>query len=88
MDVEKLTELWLTFCINNNTDIEPTVDTLIKMESTTLKVDYKLHDSTRKNVHAKQEQNTVEKHFAANEAVYPLTLKLSLFWRIDEEYDR
>ncbi|XP_024887193.1 DNA polymerase alpha subunit B [Temnothorax curvispinosus] len=65
VDVEKLTELWLTFCVNNNTDIDPTVDTLVKMERTVLK-DYNVHDSTKEG-HAKQEPITKEKHLMANQ---------------------
>ncbi|XP_011644932.1 DNA polymerase alpha subunit B isoform X1 [Pogonomyrmex barbatus] len=65
VDVEKLTELWLTFCVNNNTDIDPTVNTLIKMEHAVLK-DYKLHDSTVEN-NVNQEQSTAEKHFISKE---------------------
>lgn len=74
IDVEKLSELWLTFCYNNDIDIDPTIDTLIKMEYAVLK-DYKLHDSNIES-HTKQEQSTMEKHFITNEAVYPLILKL------------
>jgi len=72
VDVEKLTELWLTFCVNNNIDIDPTVDSLVKMERAVLKKDYKLHNSTMTG-DAKQEQNTMGKHFIDNEA-YPLTI--------------
>ncbi|XP_011867572.1 PREDICTED: DNA polymerase alpha subunit B [Vollenhovia emeryi] len=66
VDVEKLTELWLTFCVNNDTDIDPTVDTLVKMERAVLK-DYKPHDSTVESP-AKQ-QEPMEKHLAASETV-------------------
>lgn len=87
MDVEKLTELWLTFCVNNDTDIDPAVDTLIKMERAILK-EYKLHNSTPES-HKKEEQSTMEKHYIANEAMYPLTLKLiiTLSCLVDKKYD-
>lgn len=68
VDVEKFTELWLTFCVNNNTDIDPTIDTLVKMEHSVLKKDYKLHSSTTES-HTKQEQST-KRHFIANETGY------------------
>ncbi|XP_011696831.1 PREDICTED: DNA polymerase alpha subunit B isoform X2 [Wasmannia auropunctata] len=67
VDVEKLTELWLTFCVNNNTDIDPTVDNLIKMERAILIKDRKVRDPTTKSS-VKQEQNTTEKRFITNEA--------------------
>lgn len=73
IDVEKLSELWLTFCYNNAIEINPTIDTLIKMEFAVLK-DYKLHDLNIES-HTKQEESTME-NFITNEAVYPLTLKL------------
>ncbi|KAL0131721.1 hypothetical protein PUN28_002935 [Cardiocondyla obscurior] len=67
IDVEKLTELWLTFCVNNNTDIDPSVDTLLELERVILKKCYKLPNSATKS-HVNQEQSTVEKHFITNEA--------------------
>ena len=45
VDLDKLTELWLTFCVNNDADIQPTIDNLIKMEHLILKKDYKLKES-------------------------------------------
>lgn len=72
VDVEKLTELWLTFCVNNNSDIDPTLATLVKMENAVLKKDYKLHDSTMEN-NANKNQSTMDKQgFSANRNTYPL----------------
>lgn len=69
--MEKLTELWLTFCVNNNSDIDPTLDTLIKLENAVLKKDYKLSDlRTESNVN--QEQNAIDEHFVENRSMYPL----------------
>lgn len=71
VDVEKLTELWLTFCVNNNSEIDPTIDTLYEMENAVLKNDYKLNNlSTENNVN--QEQSTMDEHFIENIASYPL----------------
>lgn len=45
VDMDKLTELWLTFCVNNDADIQPTITNLKKMECMMLKKDYKLRKS-------------------------------------------
>ncbi|KAM0729459.1 DNA polymerase alpha subunit B [Formica fusca] len=66
VDVEKLTELWLTFCVNNNNDIDPTLDTLVNMENTVLKKDYKLHGLIMEN-NTNKKQSTMDKQgFSAN----------------------
>lgn len=70
MDVEKLTELWLTFCLNNDNKIDPTIKTLIEMENAVLKKDYKLDNSTKKDM--EQQQDTKDTCFIQNEALYPL----------------
>lgn len=72
MDVEKLTELWLTFCVNNNIDdIDPTLGNLVKMENTILKKDYKLHDLTMEN-NTNIKQSMDKQGFSANRDTYPL----------------
>lgn len=72
MDVEKLTELWLTFCLNNDNNIDPTIKALIEMENAILKKDFKLDNSTKKNdVCVELQQNTNNGHFIEN-ALYPL----------------
>ncbi|XP_072748793.1 DNA polymerase alpha subunit B [Anoplolepis gracilipes] len=60
VDVEKLTELWLTFCVNNNNDIDPTLDTLVNMENAVLKKDYKLHGLIMEN-DINKKQSTMDK---------------------------
>ncbi|KYN01294.1 PREDICTED: DNA polymerase alpha subunit B [Cyphomyrmex costatus] len=49
VDLDKLTELWVTFCVNNDADIQPTIDNLIKMEHMILKKDYKLDHTSHYN---------------------------------------
>lgn len=74
VDIEKLTELWLTFCVNNDNNIDPTVKALVEMENAILKKDdtQKLSNSTKEN-DAEPQQNTTDEHFIKNEALYPLT---------------
>lgn len=71
MDVEKLTELWLTFCVNNDNNIDPTIKALLEMENAILKKDYKLDNSTKEN-DVEPQQKTKDEHFIENEALYPL----------------
>jgi len=71
VDVEKLTELWLTFCVNNNNDIDPTLGSLVKMENAVLKKDYKLHDLTMEN-NTNRKQSMDKQGFSANRDTYPL----------------
>lgn len=77
MDVEKLTELWLTFCVNNNNDIDLTLDSLVEMENTILKKDYKLHDLTTENNMNKKESMD-KRGFNANRDTYPLYMYIIL----------
>lgn len=78
VDVEKLTEFWLTFCVNNNNDIDPTLDSLVKMENTVLKKDYKLHDLTMEN-NMNRKQSMDKQGFNANRDTYPLHMYYKIF---------
>lgn len=70
--MEKLTELWLTFCVNNNNDIDPTLDALVNMENAVLKKDYKLHGLIMEN-NMNKKQTTMDKQgFSVNRDMYPL----------------
>lgn len=66
MDTEKLTELWLTFCVNNNFDINPTVNNLNKMEHAILMKDYTSSRTVKK---IKRERNTTGKQHSENDDV-------------------
>lgn len=81
VDVEKFTEMWLTFCINNNDDIDPTLEGLIKMENIVLKT--KSHDISKEN-NTNQEQTTVDKEFIESATfLYPL-----IFYKVLEFFLR
>ncbi|EFN81326.1 hypothetical protein EAI_14123 [Harpegnathos saltator] len=68
VDVEKLTELWLTFCVNNDNNIDPTIDALIELENTVLKKDYKSDNLTKENC-VEPQQDAKDEHFIENEAL-------------------
>lgn len=75
VDMEKFTELWLTFCISNDKEIEPTIDILAQMENTVLKTDCKIRNTTTEN-NTNQERATQDEQFITNRTVYPLIFHL------------
>lgn len=64
-------ELWLTFCVNGNKNIDPTIETLVEMENEVLKKNYEPHDSTVE-YDIKLKEDTKDDHFMQTEFVYPL----------------
>lgn len=86
VDVEKLTELWLTFCVNNNSDIDPTLSTLVKMENAILKKDCKSHDLITEDNENKIQSTMDKQEFNVKRDTYPLIscIKLSSFSHVDK----